>query len=69
MIKKRLPGVGTLEVCKLTSISVKNRQPPNLREMKMHFLFDTQNEDALPVRYTEYTWLLQSSLQEINLNG
>ena len=43
MIKKRLPGVGTLEVCKLTSISVKNRQPPNLREMKMHFLFDTQN--------------------------
>ena len=43
MLRKRLPGVGTLEVRRLTSISVKNRKPPNLRETDMHFLFDTQS--------------------------
>ena len=43
MLRKRLPGVGALEVRRLTSISVKNRQPPNLREIEMYFLFDTQS--------------------------
>ena len=36
-LRKRRRGVGTLKVRRFTSISVKNRQPPNLREMEKHY--------------------------------